>query len=385
MSLYKCTSCNELIQPTKARLSCASCAPRMTLCANCYVVQVYPPQHQDNSSHEVLLHKHSGFLPVPPPPPPRSQPVRSMSTSYAPTRRRPVSVAPSDVPPRKPPRPARPETRSEVGEIEGTPVRPLLLEPIGSPMEVTQDTNTEPSSQQQPEPTGSGWPSLLNEDMKPLPALTRIIEELFHQLDPQRTGFLTPEVYSEYLNACGAPYNHNISNTHGYDMADRELTDHFTAYSVDFALQPRTPPSTPKPTPLISLSYFPTSGSRTLSRFTQSQPLLSGGQKPMLSFRGFSELMLISVLLNPSSAWGQLNRVMKTYQIPAWTEWDDLPRDVLPLAPYQPEVERVRVLLEGARLNAQQEVDAVHARLELEKQGRQHALDLLDDRVWVYR
>ena len=105
----------------------------------------------------------------------------------------------------------------------------------------------------------------------------------------------------------------------------------------------------------------------------------------MLSLRGFTELSLISVLLNPSSAWSQLSRVIKTYRVPVWLEWGDLPRDMLPLGPYQPEVERVRVLLEGARANAEEMLDALHAGLKMEASGRQHALDLLDDRVWVYR
>lgn len=105
----------------------------------------------------------------------------------------------------------------------------------------------------------------------------------------------------------------------------------------------------------------------------------------MLSHRGFTELALYSVLLNPSAAWGQFSRVMQAFQLPVWMEWGDIPRDMLPLGPYQPEVERVRVLLEGARATAEEEVDALHARLKLEQRGRQHALDLLDDRVWVYR
>lgn len=79
LSLYRCTSCNELIQPTKARLSCASCAPRLTLCANCYVVQNYPLQHQENPSHSILLHAKSGFIPIPPPPPPHN---RSRSAAH---------------------------------------------------------------------------------------------------------------------------------------------------------------------------------------------------------------------------------------------------------------------------------------------------------------
>lgn len=100
-------------------------------------------------------------------------------------------------------------------------------------------------------------------------------------------------------------------------MADRELTDHFTAYSVDFALRPRTPPSTPISSPLDPLSYLPSNQRNALSRFMRSQSVtptsLSGGQKPMLSHRGFTEHALYSVLLNPSAAWGQFNRVMQTF------------------------------------------------------------------------
>jgi hypothetical protein len=112
---------------------------------------------------------------------------------------------------------------------------------------------------------------------------------------------------------------------------------------------------------------------------------VSGGKKPLLSLRGFTSLTITGALLNPSAAWGQMSRVLRERGIPIYRENGELPRDIFPLAPYQPEVERVRILHEGARAHAQREVDAVHARLKLEQRGQQNALDLLDDRVWVYR
>ncbi|KAL4884450.1 hypothetical protein BJY04DRAFT_215416 [Aspergillus karnatakaensis] len=410
MSLYKCVSCNEQIQHTKPRLSCATCMPRMTLCANCYVVQNYSPQHQNDDSHLISLHPHSGFLPVPPPPPPRAQSTRgpsygpprsqSVRSPSGPPRRRPISASYSEVPPRKPPRPTMsPEVRDEIEEetAHTVPVAPAtqdtpVVPPSPQPVSHEEPRNTAPPPPQYPT---TAWAPLLTQDMKPSPSFIRLIEELFQHLDPQRTGLISPEAYSDYLDACGAPPNHNIwrascarnPNT-GYDMADRELTDHFTAYSADFALRPRTPPSTPVKSPLDPLSYLPQAQRDAMSRFMPSQSAarsLSGGQKPMLTFRGWTDLTVLSVCLNPSAAWGQINRAIQTFRIPIWTEWGDIPRDMLPLAPYQPEVERVRVMLEGARLNAEQEIDAVHARLKLEQQGRQNALDLLDDRRWVYR
>lgn len=418
MSLYKCTSCNELIQPMKARLSCASCAPRITLCANCYVVQSYPSQHQDDPSHAVSLHTHSGFLPVPPPPPPRAQSVRS---PHCPPRRRPVSVSyrDSDVPPRKPPRPTNPKPRSEEPVEDTGPVTPMSTKPAfqGPPPETKSEAEAEetipaiphasrpvlqnpPLESTEPSPSppypysSASWIPLFTEDMKPSASFLRLIEELFSHLDPQRTGYLSPEAVSEYVDVCGAPPSHNVWKTsrsknpqYGYDMADRELADHFTAYAVDFALRPRTPPTIPVKSPLDPLSYLPAAQRSAMSAFMPAQSTyantLSGGRKPMLSFRGWADLTICSVLLNPSASCGQLNRAMQAFQLPIWREWGDIPRDMLPLAPYQPEVERVRVLLEGARLNAEQEVDAVHARLKLEQRGQENALDLLDDRVWV--
>ncbi|KAL4819518.1 hypothetical protein BDW67DRAFT_154763 [Aspergillus spinulosporus] len=391
MSLYKCTSCNEVIQSTRPRLSCASCTPRMTLCANCYVVGIYPSQHQDDESHSISMHIQSGFLPVPPPPPPRIQLVSRSLSVYAPPRRRPIPTTNtySDVPPQMPPRPTKSEKeiRSEVEDLERRP--PTSLPPAVVDPEQQQQIPDQvpPEYSEIPLPTARGWTPLLTEEMKPAPSFIRMMEELFRHLDPQNTGFLSPELYSQYIEACGAPTNHNIwktSNTKsGTDIADRELTDHFTAYSVDFTLRPRTPHSASSP--INPLSHLPFSQRAIPSRFMPQVPSMSGGQKPMLSLQGFTNLSLISVLLDPSSAWGQLSRVIRAYRIPVWLEWGDLPRDMLPLGPYQPEVERVRVLLEGARANAEEELDALHARLKIEERGRQHALDLLDDRVWVYR
>ncbi|KAL4778588.1 hypothetical protein BJX76DRAFT_342824 [Aspergillus varians] len=251
MTLYKCISCDDLIQATKARLSCASCTPRMTLCANCYILQNYPPQHQNDDSHPVSLHKHSGFLPVPPPPPPRAQPItRSLSTSYGPPRRRPMSAAYSDVPPRKPPRPTKPEARNEVvgdaPNVQNVPAaQPPPLPTPSEPLQQSTQQHPPRQSQSQSQSQSAGWTRLLNDDMKPSPAFIRLIEELFRHLDPQSTGFLSPEVYSEYLEVCGAPENHNTcqSSFHFFllNITNRSnsLTTHYRENQLCQKLKPR--------------------------------------------------------------------------------------------------------------------------------------------------
>jgi hypothetical protein len=133
------------------------------------------------------------------------------------------------------------------------------------------------------------------------------------------------------------------------------------------------------------MSIFSNSQNVIMEHILSSVPSVSGNQKPMLTFNGWTNLMICGTLLNPSAAWGDLNRAMRHYRLPLWSKWGEIPREMLPLAPHQPEVERVRVMHEGARINAERELDALQARLMIEKQGRQNALDLLDDRRYVYR
>lgn len=94
---------------------------------------------------------------------------------------------------------------------------------------------------------------------------------------------------------------------------------------------------------------------------------------------------MCGALINPSGSWSDLNRAMRHYRLPLWSKWGDIPREMLPLAPNQREVERVRILQEGARIKAQQELDAMKTKLRFDKQARQATLDLFDDRRYVYR
>lgn len=232
MLLYKCDSCNESIQVSKARLTCTTCTLPMTLCANCYLVQEYPQQHQDGAPHSLLLHPHSGYLPVPPPPPVRNQ---------AAARRRPGSASFSQVPPRKPPRPTVPAMKDEAdaattlsGQSPSQPSTPGPQQhnteqapeqrqreqpppPQHPQREQEQDQYQQehpqyqqPQQQPQQHYQSTGWTPFFNQDMTPTASFISLIEQFFHHLDPRGTGYLSPETYTEYLDACGAPADHNV-------------------------------------------------------------------------------------------------------------------------------------------------------------------------------
>lgn len=212
MLLYKCTSCQEVIEATKARLTCSTCSPPpIILCTNCYVVQDYPPQHPDGASHSFSVYQHSGYLPVPPPRV-RTQSIGGMyKAAPAPPQRRPVPTVPdTEVPPRKPPRPSKqPEVEPEPGAGEQASI-PL---PPGSQQQGTEkDREQQQQQPQQPQQQyqPSGWTYFFNQDMKPTPCFSALIKEFFYHLDPKRTSLLSPETCSEYIDACGAALSHNI-------------------------------------------------------------------------------------------------------------------------------------------------------------------------------
>jgi hypothetical protein len=111
-----------------------------------------------------------------------------------------------------PPRPTKSEKeiRSEVEDSEReppTPLPPRVVDPEHPQQLPHQDP---PEYSELPLPTARGWTPLLTEEMKPSPSFTRMMGELFQHLDPQHTGFLSPEVYSQYIEACGAPPSYNI-------------------------------------------------------------------------------------------------------------------------------------------------------------------------------
>lgn len=167
-------------------------------------------------------------------------------------------------------------------------------------------------------------------------------------------------------------------------MADRELADHYTAYGVDFVLHPRTPVSSPVIPAFNPLSIFSNSQNVIMEHILSSVPSVSGNRKPMLTLHGWTSLTICGALINPSGSWGDFNRTMRYYRLPLWTKWGDIRREMLPLAPHPPEVERVRIMQEGARITAQRELDAMKTKLRFDKQAQQVTLDLFDDRRYVY-
>jgi hypothetical protein len=61
-----------------------------------------------------------------------------------------------------------------------------------------------------------------------------------------------------------------------------------------------------------------------------------------------------------------------------WRELGDIPRNLWPATPPQELVDRVRRMSAAARNRTQELIDANKVKLQLQAQGRQNAIDLLD-------
>ncbi len=87
------------------------------------------------------------------------------------------------------------------------------------------------------------------------------------------------------------------------------------------------------------------------SSFSALLGALAGGQTsqmPLLTPRGFLELINIDVLANPSKAASDLNLVLRTYQLPIWREKGDIPRWCLPEVPVQQALDRANAAAAAA-------------------------------------
>ncbi|KAH8677780.1 hypothetical protein BX600DRAFT_506788 [Xylariales sp. PMI_506] len=210
----------------------------------------------------------------------------------------------------------------------------------------------------------SAWSAFNYPDGAPTPFFEAMMAALFQKLDPQGTGYITPEVMSEFLDVNQFLTEHNIwkSNLKGNalyppeDVADAEMKAACEAWFFDHKVVIRGPP-----------------GRRQLPY----------GGMPLLSLRGLTDMMAVEYAADPELGWRGVNASLRRYGV--WPALGPAPREcLLPDRPPQVQQRIEAVTVRSARA-AQEKLAAVRTKHMLQQQGQQAALDLLDDRVWVRR
>ncbi|KAJ3157267.1 hypothetical protein HDU89_002679 [Geranomyces variabilis] len=218
-----------------------------------------------------------------------------------------------------------------------------------------------PKTMQDPMQTPMGWTeNFFYTNGRRTPAFEALIKAFFTKLDTQGTGFITPEQYSEFLDALQYltewnAWKRNLTAAWVYtaqDVADAELKAVFEGFYFDHKVAVRDPASQLPP----------------------------GGGMPLLSLEGLTDHMALEWASAPHDHLHGVNLALRHYGI--WPERVPIPRHLFP-ATCPPQLQaRIDEALMRCTANAKAKINASAVRLSLEQLGQQNAVELADDRRW---
>ncbi|KAI1381141.1 hypothetical protein F4677DRAFT_118130 [Hypoxylon crocopeplum] len=258
-----------------------------------------------------------------------------------------------DVPPPIPPRPPG-------YELRGPANPPLPRRPV--PQQPQQDHVPPPPPSR---PQVAPWGPLSNPDGTATPLFESLLAAFFARLDPRGTGTITPETMSSFLDIQGFRIEHNIWKMHlkpnamfqPEDLADFEFKAACEAWFFEHRVAVRNP----------------------------SRPQLPYGGMPLLTLRGFTDMMAAEHAGDAERGWRGLNAALRHYGV--WGERGPLPRACLLPGPDMPALLQRRADAAGARARraAAERVEATRLRFALQAEGRRNAEELTGDYYYVRR
>ncbi|RKF74331.1 hypothetical protein GcM1_240115 [Golovinomyces cichoracearum] len=350
--LYTCNGCGDLIKKKRARISCNVCVD-FNLCSNCYVINYFSKPHI--KSHASTIIRESGQI--------TCSKVKSNPSPHLEISEK-ISVPPvekqrkySEIPTAnwgalwnvmKAPLVKRDVASTktldkiEASDFQQARLRNNSTSPLSSSPGLTLSQLVVEGQTQDVESPGpiyfcpDQWEPFFGDDNSPSSIFVALMSSIFNRLDEKRTGYLTPETYSEFLDIQGYPLQANIwkmalakaAGASSKDIADLELGLYFSQHSISHILIAR--PAEPKKTKAHS---------KKLSNSAINEKM------PLLLRQGFIDICAYDYLVDPSLAYQYLINVLQELKV--WKELGDLPRSTLPtspkiqILPYQPEIEKM--------------------------------------------
>jgi hypothetical protein len=169
-------------------------------------------------------------------------------------------------------------------------------------------------------PAGGGWQNFFNQgDWTPAQSFTSLAQAFFMHLDTNKTGYLTPEQYSAFLDACGYPPSQNTwrnaantanpySGVSRESQADTALKRAYESFGIEHQLGTRSHSS--------------------VAFDNRMNP--ASAPMPLITLNGFTKLTGYEVLFDPAKGHADLNRAMKNLGLSLGRERGEIPRWVLP-------------------------------------------------------
>ncbi|KAK7920806.1 hypothetical protein PG985_008828 [Apiospora marii] len=269
---------------------------------------------------------------------------------------------PNDNPP-LPPRPSPQHQQYQQGSWTGY-AQPSYASPAQGPPPPPPQTASSAPGGGGGTSMGSRWTPLFHPDGAPTPLFEALMAAFFGRLDPGRAGHIRPETLSAFLDLNGFLTEDNIWKSNlkdgsflytSEDMADYELKACCEAWYFDH---------------------------KTAVRHPGRNQLPYGGM-PLLSLQGFTDMMAVESAGEPERAWRGLDAALRHYGI--WPAMGPLPREVfLQDMPRQLQQRLEQVKIRSHRA-AQEKLDAVRVQTQIQAQGREAALDLIDGPRYVRR
>jgi hypothetical protein len=342
MVLYTCRGCNKPIPAENARVRCQTCAD-YNLCANCFLVGQITVPHA--AIHQTTLFKLSGYVEGTAAGASLSQLSRiQQQQQQVQQQGRPspfgqqgsgmgggggmMGQTAQTMPMSMPSIPGMPfATAAPPMQASGTGQYGLPQQSTGysgySGVAAQQGMNsmaTGLAGGLNRAPTGGAWQTFFNQsDWTPTQSFTSLAQAFFTHLDTNRTGYLTPEQYSAFLDSCGYPPTQNtwrnaLNSVHPYSTSPREmeadaaLKRAYDSFGIEHQIGQRSN---------SGMSYGNTMGS-------VNTPM------PLITLNGFVKLTGYEVLFDPTKGHADLNRGMKNLGLPLGRERGEIPRWVLP-------------------------------------------------------
>lgn len=167
------------------------------------------------------------------------------------------------------------------------------------------------------------------------------------------------------------------------DFADYSLREVYTNLSTDHVMAPR-PPSAPNTDVRSSFASLRNIVPPALSKILESVPTgnsISGNQMPLLTRRGFIDIIASDFLYYPNAGFGCYTKAARHYGI--WRELGDMPRNVMPAVAPQELIDRVKLVNIEATRRAEELLASKTAQARMEERGRRQALNLIGGSQWV--
>ncbi|KAF9467470.1 hypothetical protein BDZ94DRAFT_1040999 [Collybia nuda] len=343
---FNCDSCSQGIAPISPRIHCFVCRDH-DLCANCAISGRFTKGHLP--SHQVQAFSESGNSNG-------HQPVLSqILITY-----------------RLPPTPAQ-------GPQNDNHNPPPPLPPRSVPTNPPYPHTPGPAPIEQP------WQIFVHADMSPTPVCVTLLNDIFTYLDPSNTGYLRPEVYSRFEDDMGCLPHENtwkagMAGAVGMSQeaaGDKFLKNAFDLFSIEHIIQQRTQLSQGGSNKRASQFQ------RALGTvFNPMGAQVAQASMPLLTRKGFIDVVMIEVLSDPSKSWGSFSRLLRKYDLPRYRTWGELPRSVLPAEPDPRMLQRVASATGASKQQGETALADAQAVALLSARANQIAVDAIgaDDR-----